>query len=80
MYLASGFPVIIWKEAALAEFVEKNHVGITVDSLWEIPDILNKISEEEYENMLNNVANVSKKITKGYFLRKALNQAMSKLN
>lgn len=80
MYLASGFPVIIWKEAALAEFVEKNHVGVTVDSLWEIPDILNKISEEEYENMLNNVAKVSKKITKGYFLRKALNQAMNKLN
>ncbi|NRO11242.1 Beta-1,6-galactofuranosyltransferase WbbI [Lactobacillus helveticus] len=33
LYLASGIPVIIWKKAAEAKFVEENKVGITVDSL-----------------------------------------------
>ena len=40
LYLASGIPVIIWSKAALAEFIEKNKCGITVDSLYEIADKL----------------------------------------
>ena len=30
LYLASGIPVFIWKEAALAEFVEQERVGIKI--------------------------------------------------
>lgn len=33
MYLAAGIPVIIWEEAALANFIKKNHCGITIKSI-----------------------------------------------
>jgi hypothetical protein len=39
-YLASGLPVIIWKQAAEAQFVEENKVSICVDSLYELEDVM----------------------------------------
>lgn len=77
LYLASGFPVIIWKEAALADFVKENGVGITVSSLSEIPEKLNGITDEEYGSMCRNAAEVSKKLTDGYYLTAALKKALT---
>ncbi len=72
LYLASVFPVIIWKEAALAKFVEENGVGITVSSTDEIPERLRGITDEEYKEMYANVIRVSKKIRNGEYLTAAL--------
>ncbi|SEF84544.1 hypothetical protein SAMN04487934_10437 [Eubacterium ruminantium] len=67
LYLASGIPVIIWKEAALAKFVQENEAGIVVDSLYEIPDKLKSLSNEDYERLKNGARSVSEKLKKGYF-------------
>ena len=40
LYLAVGLPVIIWEKAAEAEFVLKENVGVTVKSLYELPQRL----------------------------------------
>ena len=80
MYLAAGFPVIIWKQAALASFVENNNVGITVDSLREIPEKISSLSKEEYENMLVNCRLVSDKLRKGDYLNDVLNKIENGLN
>lgn len=72
LYLASVFPVIIWKEAALAKFVEQNGVGITVSSIDEIPEKLRNVTDEEYEEMYANVIRISKKIRNGEYLAAAL--------
>lgn len=42
LYLSSGLPVIIWKDAAEAKFVCENGVGYTIDSLREIPELMEK--------------------------------------
>lgn len=80
MYLAAGFPVIIWRKAALADFVEKYQVGILVDSLWEIPERVREMTEDEYNRMLQNVSKIAKKLKQGYFLTTALNSALEKLD
>lgn len=73
-YMAIGLPVIIWKEAALAEFVEKNKVGITVDSLSDIIEKIESLSNQQYENMIANVRVISKKVRSGLYLRDAVDK------
>ena len=75
LFLASGVPVIVWKEAALAEFVEQNGVGFTVSSLEEINGVLSKMTEAEYTKMIANVDSVSEKIRNGYFFKNAYQKA-----
>ena len=72
LYLASGFPVIVWKESALSHFVLKNKCGITVDSLFDIKEKINNISEEEYQELVENAQKVGNNIKSGYYLKTAL--------
>ena len=71
-YLASGIPVIIWSKAALAEFIEKNKCGITVDSLYEIADKLKSMTDKEYEDIKKNVQAISPKLKNGYYTKKSI--------
>lgn len=76
LYLSSGLPVIIWKDAAEAKFVCENGVGYTIDSLCEIPELMKKISESDYEKISKNVRNVSEKLTAGKYMKRALDKAV----
>ena len=75
LFLASNMPVIIWKEAALASFVEENGVGVTVDSLMEIGSAIESLTEEQYAKMVINTVKVSKHLRSGYYLTQALNKS-----
>jgi len=75
LYLSCGIPVIIWKQAALASFIEKNGLGLAVNSLEDIDEQLMSITEEQYDNMVNNVVRMSEKIRNGYFIQHAVQQA-----
>ena len=72
LYLASGFPIIVWSQSALADFVRKNQCGIIVDSLFEIADCLNSIDEEDYQELIKNSKIVGEKLRNGHFLKTAL--------
>lgn len=76
LYLSAGLPVIIWERAALAKFVKENGLGITINSLKDIDDILKNISFEEYKNMKDNAERIGRKIIKGEFLKEALKKAL----
>jgi hypothetical protein len=75
LYIASGIPVIIWKEAAEADFVEKNNLGISVSSLKEAEEKVNACSEEQYQLYRHSVYVVQKQLQEGYYTKKALYQA-----
>jgi hypothetical protein len=75
LYLASGIPVIIWKEAAEAEFVRKYHLGICVDSLQELNKVFEQMNEDEYNMYVNSVRKVQKPIRKGFYMNRALERA-----
>ena len=74
LYISSELPVIISCESALADFVIKNKIGIIVKSLKELENIIPKITEEEYNNMLKNIKKISMKIKNGEYLSEAINK------
>ena len=74
MYLTAGIPVIVWTESAVADFVAKNNVGIEVSNLDEIYTKIQKLTEDEYNNMIDNAKKISKKLRKGSYLINALDQ------
>lgn len=75
LYLAAGLPVIIWKEAAEADFVEKHGVGFTVNSLYEIQRILENVTKEQYIHFLSQVQKISAKLVQGEYTRLAVEKA-----
>lgn len=79
LYLRCSLPIIIWKQAALAAFVEEHQVGLTIDSLRELDERLNTLTEEEYRRMQANVAAISKKIASGHYIQKAVQKAIEVL-
>lgn len=72
LYLSSAMPVIVWKEAAIADFVRDHKVGIVVDSLNEIPTAIQALSVEEYQEICENVNKISDKLRSGYYFTKAV--------
>ena len=72
LYLASGFPIIVWRQSALSDFVTKNNCGILVDSLFEIAETLKSIHKKDYQELIENSKKIGEKIRQGYFLKTAL--------
>lgn len=72
LYLATGFPIIVWRQSALADFVSKNNCGILVDSLFEIAGTLKSIHKKDYQELIENSKKIGEKIRQGYFLKTAL--------
>ena len=65
LYLSVGIPVIVWKEATIAEFVESNHLGIAVSNLYEVEARLKEMSEAEYASIKADVHCMAMKIRSG---------------
>ena len=76
LYLASGLPVFIWEGAAEATFVKAHDVGICLGSISEIPDIINSMTTDRYQQLVRNVAAQSKLLRNGHFLKMAIKQAI----
>ena len=74
-YLRSGLPVIVWKESAMAPIIEREGVGITIDSLKELSTKLKEIPSDSYKRMHRNAMELAKKLNDGYFLKQALKKA-----
>lgn len=68
LYIAAGIPVIISKESALADFIEENKLGITIDSLYDIEETLKNLSEKEIQSIRKSVFTMSKRLRNGDML------------
>ena len=79
LYLTAGFPVIVWKKSALTSFVIENELGFAVESLREVPEIINAMSKEEYDVLLQNVQKVSGRLIEGFYLSNALSEIEKKI-
>lgn len=79
LYLALGLPVIIWREAAQAEYVIANKVGICVNSLKDLGEMVSHINEEDFECFRKNCEQVSLKLSNGFYTEAALAMAQKKL-
>ena len=77
LYLSSGLPVIIWDQAALADFVIENGVGITISSLNELNEKLDAITDEEYRQMHQNVEKIANQMRSGYYITHAMQKMLA---
>lgn len=72
LYLSSGLPVMIWKQAAQASFIVQNQLGIAVDSLENLDQQLTAVSAEQYKNYKRNVLQIAQKLRTGHFIKQAV--------
>ena len=72
LYLASGFPVVVWKESALAHFILEKSCGIAVASLHDLEAALENLTEKEYADLSENARRIGKDLREGYYLGSAL--------
>ena len=77
LYLSSGIPVIIWEKAAMANFIEKEGVGITIDSLANLDNVLDRISDEDYAVIKANTIALAQKLRSGFYIKSALNNILN---
>ena len=74
LYLASGFPLVVWKQSALSHFVLENGCGIAVESLHDLSQTLEQLDDEDYQDLLVNTRRIGQKIRNGSYLTNALNK------
>lgn len=75
LYIASEKPILIWKEAALAGFVEENKIGISIENLADLEAVLGRITEEQYADMKENIRKMAEAVRTGEFMRRAIEKA-----
>lgn len=78
-YLLNYLPVITHKDAAIAEFVQQNHIGFCVSELHEIGEKIKAITEPVYATMLENCSRFSKKIAAGHYMQHAIDEISKKI-
>lgn len=72
LYIRCHLPIITWSQAAIGKFVKDNNIGVLVDSLLELEDVLKNLNKEEYQMMLVNTQKIAENIKSGFYLKKAL--------
>ena len=70
--MAAGMPVIVGKQSAMAEITEREKLGITVESLRELPGELDELAAEDYREMQENALQIRKRVRQGKYLEDAL--------
>lgn len=77
LYLAAGLPIILPSKAALSTFVIDNNIGVVVNSLSELSDVIANIDENKYEIMIKNIKLISDELKAGGFFRSAIEKVES---
>ena len=77
LYVSSCLPVIVWSQAAIADFVKEHGIGFCVDSLSDIHTILASMTEDDYVRYLRNITALQEKVTSGYFTKRVIRNAMN---
>ena len=76
LYLAAGFPLVVWKQSALSHFVFENSCGIAVESLHDLSQAIAQLDDKDYQDLLVNAKRIGQKIRNGSYLTNALNKVV----
>lgn len=78
-YLAAGIPIIVNNCIAERDTIIRKNLGLAVDSLDEAVEKVAAMGQEEYDKMVNDVAQFSELIRGSHFAKKVLTEAVFKL-
>lgn len=79
LYLASGMPLVVWDQSALAPFVRERGCGICVSSLSDLRKTISKLGEQSYARLTDAAASVGRELVAGQFTRRAMAEALNRL-
>lgn len=79
LYLRCETPVILWRHAGLASFVEREQCGLIVDTLTDLEAQLDAITPEQYRQMRTNAHRIAEQIASGYYITQAIQQCLKLL-
>ncbi len=74
--LAAGKPVIVWKKAAVADFVLKYNVGYVIDNVYDI----NNIDFSDFEQKKNNAVAIGNELRSGKNTKRVFGEIVKKIN
>lgn len=74
LYIVAEKPLIVWEGSALAEYVKKEQIGITINSLLEIESKIKNITNDEYEQLIKRIRLLKEKLTSGTILSEVINK------
>ena len=80
LYIAAGIPVVVSKESALADYVEKNKLGITISSLLDLDRRITEFDQEELQDIRKHVAEMSKVLRTGGMLGAVLQSILEEID
>lgn len=79
MYLAADLPVIVAAQSAMARYVKANNIGVVIDSLEELPQIPERLTQKQYQDMMFNVNRIGRLVREGFPMKWAVMQMISRL-
>lgn len=79
LYLSLGLPIIVWKEAAVSDLVDRYEIGIKTENLNQLSDSLASLSFNQYQKMVWNAQKVAEKLRKGEFTKTAIEKAIKEI-
>ncbi|WP_304249383.1 sugar transferase [Limosilactobacillus gastricus] len=71
-YLAAGMPVVANRDISCADLIEEHHLGILADTLAEADQLVQSLSEDEYNTMADNAVNLSFLLRHGHITKELL--------
>lgn len=74
LYLAAGMPVVVWKQSAMARYIENYHLGICVNSLHEIHSSICHLSATKKKEIEHGVQIYSEKVRTGQMFKEVMNR------
>lgn len=77
LYIAQGLPIVIWRGAALADFVRQEGIGVAIDRLEELDQLASRVSNEAYLAMVEKVQALRRKVNEGGFLASAIERLVA---
>lgn len=75
-FLTAGIPVFVQRGIANQDIIEKNGLGYIVDDLNDVIDIIDNMTIETYQQLVNNVRQFNPLLRNGYFTKKLLVNAI----
>ncbi len=72
LYLLAGLPLIAPEQSAIGDFIRREGVGVTINDLRELPELLEHLTQADYLRMKAATVPIARALASGSFLKQAL--------
>lgn len=77
MYLSRDIPVAVWSGACIASLIQENHAGLVFSSISEMAEIVNSLTNADYQKLVMGARRLGEKIRNGYHIKTAVGDVLT---